>query len=367
MVAMKSIQYYLLIFILFIFTNLSQATARELTVTFIIPDKEGPMFWQLVKDVSASVSSDLGISFNYVHADSDRFAGEKVIKEILTYKDKPDFLIFRPFKGNAESTFNLLERNQLPFVTIERAFDGNEAELLKEPQERYTYWLGQINYDNRHGGELLASALIERHLLQNPSRRAEIIGIGGDFDSVSTERQKYLQQLIQYPEDSVIVNQVFPMNWNPLMVRARMNSIVNRYPKGNIYWSAGDQMSFEVIDYYKINKLPLPLVGGFDWLPESLERIAKGEMTASVGGHFLIVAQALIKLVDYANGIDRMSQQTIYNYELITIENVKKYQYFLNQHGWKDIDYRLFSHSLSEQKYTLTIDKLVELYRQKNQ
>lgn len=341
----------------------------EIRVTFIIPDKEGPLFWQLVKDISASVSTNLGVKFNYIHTDSDRFAMQSVLKKLIAQGNKPDYLIFRPFKGNSEKMFALLEQHQLPFVTIERAFSGNEALRLGVPQQKYRYWLGQVNYDNVQGGKLLTEALIKAYQQQHPSKSATIIGIGGDFDSVSLERQQYLENLSEVYGEQFVVKQIFPMYWNPAMVKDRLPAIQNRYPNVPIYFSAGDQMAFEVIDFYKQNNKPIPIVGGFDWLPAALDRIHQNEMTASVGGHFLVAAQALLKIVDYHHGFNRFNKNAQqYHYELITHDNVIHVRQFLNDKKWQQIDYHKFLFMKNKQApKALTIQALLDIAAEKPQ
>lgn len=319
---------------------------NQINVTFIIPDKEGPLFWQLVKNVSSSVSASIGVNFNYIHTDSDRFAMQSVLEEVVKQPTRPDYLIFRPFKGNTEKTFNFLEKNNIPFVTIEKAFSGDVSQRLGSPQQKYKNWLGQINYDDKSGGELLAKALInefvERH--GDSAHQASIIGIGGDFDSVSLDRQSYLQNLDKLDTEIAKVEQIFPMYWNPYLVKNRLPAIIQRYPYADIYWTAGDQMAFEIVDYFKVTGKPLPIIGGFDWLPETFNKIEKGEMAASVGGHFLIVAQALIKIVDYHRGYNGfvVDNNALFKYELVTKNNVKQLKSFIDSQSWKNIDYSQF-------------------------
>lgn len=355
----------ILVFLIFLIGKPSEGVsadliANKINVTFVVPDKEGPLFWQLVKEVSIYVSKSIDVNFHYIHSDSDRFAGERVIKEILSFKQRPDYLIFRPFLGSAERTFKILESNGIRFITIEKAFSGEEATRLGLPREKFKFWLGQINYDDKSGGRLLVETLLSQQKIKNSSNPPSVIGIAGDFDSVSMNRQAFLSN----EKNARSVLQIFPMYWDPNLVRQRMRNITKRYPNANIYWSAGDQMAFEVIDYFKRQRLPIPIVGSFDWLPESLDRIANQEMTATVGGHFLVVAQALIRIVDYENGIDRFGPNSIpLQYEVITFDNVTPYREYLSKKHWKRTNYKLFLHHLSERKLLLNVKTLIELHQ----
>lgn len=127
--------------------------AKNLAVTLIVPDKQGPIFWQFVSDVSQAASKSLNIDLKIIYGDSNRFSLKSTIDKILLRQQKPDYLIFRPFLGNTVSVFNSLEKHQLKFVTLEQAFHENMESQIGTPQQKYTYWLGQINYDNKAGGE----------------------------------------------------------------------------------------------------------------------------------------------------------------------------------------------------------------------
>ena len=113
--------------------------AKNTTVTFIVPDQSGPAFWQIVTDLTRKVGKDLSIDLEIIYSDSNRFASLKVIQNIISRQQKPDYLIFRPFYGNAVEIFSLLESNKIPFVTLEQAFIGKEAEQLGVPKINFKY------------------------------------------------------------------------------------------------------------------------------------------------------------------------------------------------------------------------------------
>lgn len=321
----------------------------------------------MVADVAASASQDLGAELEIINSDSNRFASKKVIESIVQRVNKPDYLVFRPFQGNAREIFDLLERNQIPFVTLEQAFEENEIAEIGLPGQKYHYWLGQINYDNAAGGKLLTYALLKHFRKKHPDDVFYITGIGGDFDGVSKTRQANLTEGFKI-SDKIFVNQIFPMNWSPIAVKERFASIYARYPNTSAYWCAGDQMALEVITQLGQIDIPLNkeyLIGGFDWLPEALEKIKTGEMTASVGGHFLMAANAIIKIVDYHNGKFTFSDS--FNselFELIDNDNVDLYLPFLQKAPWPGVDFRRFSQSkhTGSEADKLTVANLLHAY-----
>lgn len=203
--------------------------------------------------------------------------------------------MFRPFYGNAASVFDLIEAKGILFVTLEQAFFGKEALALQRPKQKYKHWIGEVAYDNANGGAILLNALLKEHRIRHPAVKPLIIGMDGDFDNLSNSRRKVLTDLARTIE--VRLNQVFPTYWDPKNIATNFVMMLERYPHTNIFWCAGDQLALETLAQHQLLSNRSLVVGGFDWLPEALLKIQNGEMTASVGGHFLMGAIAIIKFL----------------------------------------------------------------------
>jgi len=108
------------------------------------------------------------------------------------------------------------------------------------------------------------------------------------------------------------------------------------------------------------------VVGGFDWLPEALLKIQKGELTASAGGHFLMGAIAITKIFDYQNGIDRFSASpSLYDFEVITKENVDSYQDFMQQRKWQEVNFNQFSaYKMGDEPKALSMQNIIKSIRE---
>lgn len=271
-------------------------TAEPIRVTFIVPDQERPTyFWHLVMDVAKSVAMDVDVELEILFSDYNRFGLKVAVQDILASDKRPDYIIFRPFKGNAVEVFNMLASSDIPFITLEHAFSKEEAIQLGSPGQNYPRWLGMVNYNDVAGGALLTSALYKHHKRQNPKSRMEITGLGGDFDQVSMARQAHLDKAL-FDSKDISINQVFPMQWSPDVVSERFSEVFKRYPDTDAFWCAGDLMAVAVAD--QLDKTGWPkdkqiVIGGFDWLPQALNKVNEGKLTASVGGHFLMAAKAI--------------------------------------------------------------------------
>lgn len=258
------------------------------------------------------------------------------------------------------SAFNQIEARGIKFVTLEQAFSGKEAIELQRPQQKYKNWIGEVTYDNANGGRQLLDALLHQHRIRHPDVPPSITGIGGNFDNLSVTREKVLRELDK--DDGIHVNQVFPSYWDPVNIATNFENMLKRYPHTNIFWCAGDQLALETLkQYQRLFKTPI-IVGGFDWLPTALLKIQQGEMTASVGGHFLMGAIAITNIFDYQQGIDRFSSDyKPYDFEVVTKVNVDSYLDFMQQQKWQKVDFNRFSvFKMGSAAQALTMQNIVK-------
>ncbi|GLX79238.1 sugar ABC transporter substrate-binding protein [Thalassotalea insulae] len=342
----------------------SYATSPQ--VTFIIPDQKGPIFWQRVAQISQAAADSLNIKLKLINTDPNRFALKETIHQVINSRNHPDYLIFRPFLGNTEAIFKLLEHAKIPFITLEQAFHGDIRQRLGDPQEKYQYWIGQINYDNKTGGKLLLNALISAYKQQQSNQEIHIVGIGGDFDEVGSARQYALEQLKNSPpEQGIFVEQIFPMYWNPLLITERLPMIKKRYPKANIYWCVGDQLALELLRLHQKSSSSPIIIGGFDWLPQALEKIEQGDITASVGGHLFMVANALVKIIDLQQGINRFLPSVVHQYEIIDSSNVAQFKQFFVEQQWSKINFSQFLLSKNPHAPALTVNNMLAQFPRK--
>jgi ABC-type sugar transport system substrate-binding protein len=347
-------------FILFviIFAISLPTKALNLKVTVILPDDGQNTFWQLIRDVTLVAADSLHIELEIINSAANRFASKSIINALVARKVKPDYLIFFPFLGNTLTVFEQLDGANIKFVTLEQTFGSD----VGKPQEKFKHWLGQINYDNKEAGELLLNALKKVHFSQYPNTSLYVTGIGGDFDSVSLNRQWVLEQNMRgHGEKNTLVNQVFQMHWDPMRIQQNFSLMLERYPRTNAYWSASDNMALEILKLTQKHGLKNVLIGGFDWMPIVLEKIKAGEMTASAGGHFLMTGDALVKIVDHHNGTDRFLNEPLLNsYEIIDGENIDRYQPFLTGQYWKQADFSKYLWTGQEQTTRpLNIENLI--------
>lgn len=331
--------------------------SKEVTMSLLVPRAANNHFWQLVEAHTVAAAESLNVSLTVKYVDNDRFAVKKAIETLLKRDVKPDYLLFRPFSGNAKPLFHLLEQNKLKFVTLEQAHINDANVKLGKPGEQFNFWVGEVLYDDMQAGVLLAETLL--NMASEQGRKAKIVGLGGRNDYVSRQRNKGLIAAVESTDKAELL-QIFTMNWDALYVRQRFEQIANRYPEANIFWCSSDFMALEARQQaLKSQALThSPLIGGIDWMPRALKQIKRGIIDASVGGHMLMGALAVIKTTDYHNGVNRFADDKE-QFSVVTAKNVDEYLSFIEQQGWKKVDFNQFLHHNNPEKKVFSFAQLL--------
>lgn len=329
-------------FVFYIIISIYSAKNWAVNVTFILPDYKEHHFWYLVADAAKSAAKDSEIKLTIIHINNNRFALEEAVNTALLTFEKPDYIVFRPFQGRILKIFDLLERKQVKFITLEQVATDKEAIKVGKPLENYQYWLGEIFYNQTQASELLTNALIKEHKFKYPMLPTYITGLSGSYDAVTKMRDIGLRKSQAKNKDTHL-NQIFTMNFNSKLVKDRFSNIIQRYPNTNVFWCASAQMAVEVARQLEHSKV-LPnknfVIGGFDFISAALDKVQKEEITALVGGHFLMGAKAIIQIIDNKHGINNFNQTN--HFELVTKENVAEYQEFIKNKKWRLVDFSKF-------------------------
>ncbi|WP_133468601.1 ABC transporter substrate-binding protein [Paraglaciecola marina] len=327
-------------------------------VVMVVPVKKHDVFWETVHQVSVVSAKSLGVELEVVSGGVDRFSTLELIDKITSRQDKPDYIIFRPFHGNAIPTFNKIEASGISFITLEQPVYGDEALQIKKPQQKYKHWIGEVVYNNNKAGQQLLDALFSELTSNHANAMPSLIGIGGNLDNLSASREFALTKLASKHDSRI--NQIFPTYWVHQNVAVNFKAMMARYPKTNIFWCASDKLALEVLKQHQLQFGKSGIIGGFDWLPEALEKIKQGQLTASMGGHFLMGAIAITKAFDYHHGIDRFEHPP-YDFELITKHNVENHLDFMQKKQWHDVDYNQFSaYKAGKEPIKLTMKNLLK-------
>lgn len=339
---------------------------QALNVVLVNPTIKEETFWALITQLTQEAANDLAINLTVYYSDSHRIVQSELITRIVTGKNKPDFLIFMPYGGSILRSFDALEKSQTPFVTLERVFDIKRVSHIGKPQEVYKYWLGEIYNENIEAGRLLAERLYDIAKAKGITTGThKALALNGDYYAESIDRAEGFYRAY-ITKDDVIINKIIPLSWNRKKASRRFLKLNENYGKSDIVWSASDQMALGVLDVVEQTGLKPNqdfVIGGFDLIPEALQAIYDGKMTASIGGHFLQGVWALIKIYDYHHGIKsvfKKGDDTAYiQTKIVDHTNINKYIILAKDNDLTKINFAEFS--LTHQQSTKVEDYQLNL------
>jgi len=318
-------------------------------VIFINPSINDSPFWQRVEQVATSAAKDLNIEFKVYNSGGHRLWQKKTIDKIINQESKPDYIIFLPYDGTVLETFTKLEQAKIPFITIERTTFMNIQTELGQPRGKFKFWLGEIYHNNKKAGQLLANALFKASEKNKVSKNnLNVIGISGEFSGQSNERNSGLIAEIEQSSEFSLA-QIVNAHWDRELASHKFTGLLKRYDNTLIVWTAADIMALGVADIAKQNGKVVNknlFIGGFDWDIEALKGIEENTYTASVGGHFMQVGWALVKIYDHNKGKQAFNfgnNAPSFELQLIDRDNISDYKVLLNGPDWDKVNFSQFS------------------------
>ena len=141
--------------------------------------------------------------------------------------------------------------------------------------------------------------------------------------------------------------------------------LLERYPNINVIWCASDHMALGVIKAIKTmgKKVEVDiLVGGFDWTSKGINSVNSEELTASIGGHFLMGAIAVMAIYNEEQGRKHefFSSALHNSFELAIIDqkNIRHYFQILQSENLADISFTKFEQLYNSRQSLSSIELL---------
>ena len=334
-----------------------------LNVTYVTNTNEMTPFWEKTYAVANAAGEDLGISMTFVEGSGHRIYQAKVIADIAKQAIKPDLLIFTGHPQNALTSFTLLEKAEIPFITLSNFKADNHLPVVKElglPQQRFKYWLAEDYNIQRQGSTLLIETLIDqaqRTLAHSKKTNKElkVLALSGDFFTYSTQRSAALASYLARHKEAVLVQDIVAY-WQESDAKEKFKALYKRHNGIDVVWSSSDVMAIGALKGAKeLGLIPNKdiFIGGFDWDDEALELIKTEQLSASVGGHYYSIAWLLVKVFDHFNG-----QQPFTNkdhslndsFAVIEQRNLEQYQTLQDMGKVSDINFYCFSKTFSQKE-----------------
>lgn len=328
-----------LLLIVFIFAA-NIAHSEPLKVLFINPSELHEPFWEEVEKVSRAAAYDLDIDLKVIYGNANRITQLQAVQEALAVQTLPDYAVIMNYPSGAKQLMDLLEAKKVKFFTLEQTIFGEEKARIGEPGKHYKMWLGEIYHDNKRAGALLGTSLLmaQQKAMAKPALAVALSGHHG------SESQARLDGLYEAFEGQGVVQQNVYASWSKNIAYRQTQALLKRFPDTNIIWCASDLMAqgaaaAALAEGREINKDIF--IGGFDWLFSNIESISSNKMTATVGGHLMMGAWAMLAVKQYhQNPAAWEYSKGRFELELINRDNVKEFLTLFHRVNWQKFDYK---------------------------
>ncbi len=276
-------------------------------ITLLNTHHQTSAFGQRISTFAQDAAEDLGIEFTVIYSDSHHIVQLKNINKLTQMKNKPDYVVFTPYRESIVQVFDILQKAKIPFVTLERSYTKQEVNTIGLPQEKYSYWLGEILPDNVKAGEALSSVLVNTLVKDkpNPKKYKAVVISGDNYLSTLIRWRGFKKTIADFPQIKLVER--IGAHWSRDEANSKYTFLLKKYKKIDVVFSSSDEMALGVADVVDKSHLIVNediVIGGFDWIPEALIAINQGKLTASVGGHFIQGAWAIVKIYDHHHGLN---------------------------------------------------------------
>ena len=324
-------------------SNTEKNTSNKVRVLFVNPSIENDPFWHKIELVTKQAATELNIDLAIIHGYGTRFFQLEELTKYFEQNPAPDYIVLINYPGNAKLTMDFLQKQQVKVITLEQTITKEEKALIGTPGSKYKNWLGEIYFNNSSAGYMLAKALIST--VEAANKKPIVAGISGHYGSESTLRNSGLQAAIN--ESDAKLTQIIHAGWSAEDAYQKTHKLLKRYPNINIIWCASDHMALAVIDAIedigKVVGVDI-LVGGFDWTPKAIASINNNKLTASIGGHFIMGALAIMAIYHEEQGIRHNifadKHYNSFELALISQKNISQYIHLLQSETLTQVSFK---------------------------
>jgi ABC-type sugar transport system substrate-binding protein len=351
--------------------GLSVAQAAPIRMGFLCPAPEDHPFWGMVVQGMRAAAKDLQVEL-VVKCDEHRttYTVKKLGAELLDAEPRLDF--FLSGYWTAVTKYHLeqaRERNIRVFIFNADVIKA-DRQSVGLPRQHYPNWIGQMVPDD-YAASITLTRLLVDHAIRARRHAADgkIHVVGLSTTAVAASGNNRSRGLLEQAGtmQGVTLHEIVAINRDAGSARDLALEALRKYPDVSVLWAsseAGAKGAVEAVEL--LNKKPGKdvFIGGFDWNPDNLQALADGRITASMFGHFLEGAWALILAHDFHHGFDFVEQTGVRintPLKVMNADNIERYKDMLDPGFWEKVDFRKYSKKYNPQlkAYDFSVEQFI--------
>jgi ABC-type sugar transport system substrate-binding protein len=348
----------------------SVAPAGDLRVAFINPT--GPReFWELVSATMRAAAAQLNVDVAERQSERSFDKAITVARDFLSGHPRPDYLIATNDVGVGGEIIKLADAAGVPLILLNNELEGKQWAEYGEPRTKYRRWLGSIVPDHEGGGYGIAEAILTEAARIKNNRPLKILALAGEADTpASNDRLKGMKRAITVMgkllgPGSVELVEIAHLDWSEKSAEGRVREFVKKGVRIDALWAANDPMALGGLTALReagYRPGVDVMIGGLNWNQSAVERVLKGEMVLTHGGHFLLGAWAMVVLRDYHDGRDFAEEDVRLQFPMGAFDlPVARRFPEIGKVDWRKVDFTRFSKTRNSAvtRYSFTPDAVL--------
>lgn len=320
-------------------------------ILFINPADPANSFWDQVEEQMRYAATDFGFQLQILYANGSPLRVRSLATQALTSQEKPDFLLLQ-FDGPIMPELLMLAlQQQVKVVTFNTQQSAASRKEIARPRARYPNWLAHLWPNDRLAGKLVAQALLQAGQERWPRERPTMLAFNGaksEVSHVARERSHGLHQLMSSTQAGRLA-QEFSGYWDAEKATRPLFYALKRYPDTRLLWSASDAMGLRLRQQLiEGGRDPKEfLIASIDATPQGVAAVERGELVATIGGHFMEGVWCLVLIYDYLNQHDFADEAVEFNTDIQVFDRhgVRTLHQLYTTQTFARLDYRAFTRS----------------------
>lgn len=333
-------------------------------VIYMSPSQVDDPFDKNVVALMQAAASDLDIKLTVVNVIKNQIYNQQRLDNILRLE--PDYLILS-YQIYTHKVVEQAKYLGIKVMIINSPIPGNDRRLMGLPRGKFSNWIGHIYPDDYLAGHQLTQLLhqkVHNSANSDTTRPDELLAFNGHRSTTSAkERKRGLMDAAL--ELGIHIRHIFAADWDPDITTRPLPSAVKRFPDAKLFWAASDAIALRIIEHQKALDHTAGkdfYTAGIDWSEPGLKSVRKGEMVASIGGHFLVGAWVIVQIHDYHNGRDfaDFGAETLIPLAVADQSNAEHILTVLQAKRWENIDFKSYSrdHRKPFEPYNFSVEKI---------
>jgi ABC-type sugar transport system substrate-binding protein len=328
------------------------AWSGDIRVGFINPTGP-PEFWLLVSATMRAAAAELGIDVDMRNSERSFDKAIALARDFLSERPPPDYLIATNDVGAGGEIIKLADAAGVPVILINNDLERKQWAEYGEPRAKHRHWLGSIVPDHESGGYGIAEAVLIEAVRIKKNRPLKLLALAGEVDTpASNDRIRGLTRAVAVMRkllgpDSVELTGIRNLDWSEKSAQRSVREFVQEGPRIDALWAANDPMALGAITALREAGYKPGVdvvVGGLNWSQDGVERVLKGEMILTHGGHFLVGAWAMVVLRDYHDGRDFAEEDVRLQFPMGAIDPPVARRFpEIGKVDWRRVDFTRFS------------------------